>query len=127
MLNPAVVLATLIALETIAFLRLGLSPTRLINNPNKSNIDRIGHLAGLFAGIAGGVAIRHTDPYWGNLPRRSFWRDYEEKKGEGEQKQEASEAVLVTPRLRGTTTTTTTSPTVTTVGGGRARERESRR
>ena len=48
-------------------------PKELINSKTH-NIDYIGHLAGYATGIGAACLIRQTNPYWGNLQRKSFWR-----------------------------------------------------
>lgn len=72
-MNTAVILAALVCVDAFQLLRHGLMPKALINS-GKSHIDYVGHLAGYATGIGAACLIRHTDPYWGSVQRKSFWR-----------------------------------------------------
>ena len=67
------ILAVFISIELIQLARFGLMPRHLINS-RKHNIDYVGHLAGYATGIGAACLIRQTNPYWGSLQRKSFWR-----------------------------------------------------
>lgn len=48
-------------------------PKALVNR-GKAHLDYVGHLAGYATGIGAGCLIRQSDPYWGSVQRKSFWR-----------------------------------------------------
>ena len=72
-MNTAVILAILVSVELIQFSRHGLMPKALINS-GKTHVDYVGHLAGYATGFGAACLIRQTDPYWGTVQRKSFWR-----------------------------------------------------
>lgn len=70
--NTGVILALFVAYEAFHLRRAGLYDHKLLAK-HGAVIDRIGHLGGYGAGIAGASLLRQYDPKWRDLERHSFW------------------------------------------------------